>query len=288
VYQNADVWLNGVHLGFHPYGYTAFAFDLTPHLDPAGVNLLAVRVDNSGQTSRWYSGSGIYRHTWLTVTGPVRIPLWGVGVTTPEAGARWATVRVEVSVANLGAQPAEAAVRVSVLDPRGRVVGTRQAAAGEIGAGGTAVTAVEVPVARPARWSPRSPQLYQARAEALVRGRPVDQVSTTFGIRSLVWNGESGFLLNGEPIKIDGGCVHSDHGPLGAVALGRSEERRIELLKAAGFNAIRTAHNPPAPAQLEACDRLGMLVMTSSSTCGTPARTRRTTRCTSRTGGSAI
>jgi beta-galactosidase len=261
VYQNADVWLNGTHLGFHPYGYTAFAYDLTPHLDPRGRNVLAVRVDNSGLTSRWYSGSGIYRHTWLTVTGPVRVPLWGVGVTTPEVGDRWASARVEVSVANLGKTPALANVRVTVLDPRGRVVGTRQAGAGELPAGGTAMTPVEIPVARPALWSPRTPALYRARAEILVRGRVVDEVDTTFGIRSLVWDGTNGFLLNGEPVKIDGGCVHHDNGPLGAVSLGRAEERRIQVLQAAGFNSIRTAHNPPAPAQLDACDRLGMLVM---------------------------
>ncbi|MEN3359289.1 MAG: beta-galactosidase [Mycobacteriales bacterium] len=262
VYQNADFWLNGTHLGFHPYGYTSFAFDLTPHLNRTGVNVLAVRVDNSGRNSRWYSGSGIYRHTWLTVTGPVRIPLWGVSVTTPEVGER-SVAHVEVSVANLGAGAgaSSASVRVTVLDPRGHAVATRHAPAQSVAAGGAAVAALDLPIERAALWSPGSPSLYTARAEVLVRGRAVDTASTTFGIRSLVWNGEVGFLLNGESIKIDGGCIHSDHGPLGAVSLDRCEERKVEVLKAAGFNAIRTAHNPPAPALLDACDRLGMLVM---------------------------
>ncbi|MEU1161226.1 sugar-binding domain-containing protein [Streptomyces sp. NPDC005921] len=124
VYQNADVWLNGVHLGFHPYGYTSFAYDLGPHLDRTGPNLLAVRVDNSGRNSRWYSGSGIYRHTWLAVTGPVRIPLWGVHVTTPEVGAQRSTVHVGVTV-----EGAPADVRVTVLDPHGDPVATRRTAA---------------------------------------------------------------------------------------------------------------------------------------------------------------
>ncbi|MEU5597620.1 glycoside hydrolase family 2 TIM barrel-domain containing protein [Streptomyces sp. NPDC020298] len=261
VHQNADVWLNGVHLGFHPYGYTSFAYDLTPHLNRTGPNVLAVRVDNSGQNSRWYSGSGIYRHTWLTVTGPVRIPLWGVRVTTPEAGTRRSVARVAVSVANLGMRSSSAGVRVTVLDPHGHPVAVRQAPARTVGPGATAAAELDLPIARAALWSPDSPSLHTARAEVLDRGQVVDTLTTTFGIRSLVWNGESGFLLNDEPVKITGGCVHHDHGPMGAVALDRSEERRVEILKAAGFNAIRTAHNPPTPSLLDACDRLGMLVM---------------------------
>ena len=261
VYQNADVWLNGVHLGFHPYGYTGFAYGLTPHLAPTGPNVLAVRVDNSGRNSRWYSGSGIYRHTWLTVTGAVRIPLWGVHVTTPVVDKGRSLAHVEVSVANLGTRPTSAHVRVTVLDPDGNVVGVRQAPAQGIAAGATAVSSLDVDVERAALLSPRSPRLYTARAEVVVRGKVVDTVTTRFGIRSLVWNGQVGFLLNDEPVKIVGGCVHHDHGPLGAVALDRSEERRVEILQEAGFNALRTAHNPPTPALLDACDRLGMLVM---------------------------
>jgi beta-galactosidase len=260
VYQNADVWLNGTHLGFHPYGYTGFAYDLTPHLNPAGPNVLAVRVDNSGKTSRWYSGSGIYRHTWLTLTGPVRIPLWGVQVTTPVAGRRRSVAHVEVSVANLGAATAAARARVTVLGPDGRPVATAQTAAADVAPGATAVLTADIAVSGAKLWSPGSPSLYTARADVLVDGAVADSVTTVFGIRSLVWNAADGFLLNGEPVKALGGCVHDTHGPLGAVGLDRTEERRVEVLKAAGFNAIRTAHNPPAPALLDACDRLGMLV----------------------------
>ncbi|MFD9652761.1 sugar-binding domain-containing protein [Streptomyces mirabilis] len=154
VHQNADVWLNGVRLRFHPYGYTAFAHDLTPHLNPTGPNVLAVTVDNSTQNSRCYSGSGIYRHTWLTVTGPVRIPLWGVHVTTPEVSERRSVAHVEVSVANLGARPAPAYVRVTVLDPRGHVVATRHAPTRNAGSGATADSSLDLPIERAALWPP--------------------------------------------------------------------------------------------------------------------------------------
>jgi beta-galactosidase len=246
VYQNADVWLNGVHLGFHPYGYTGFAFDLTSHLT-SGDNVLAVRVDNSGLTSRWYSGSGIYRHTWLTVTGRTRIPLDGVDVTTPSVTGRRARVRVVIETDG----PAPERLRVTLRDARGRAVARREAAPG---------APLDLTVDHPALWSVEAPHLYSARAELLVDGMIADVVDTTFGIRTLAWSGD-GFRLNGSPVKIVGGCVHHDNGPMGAVALGRSEERRVELLKAAGFNALRTAHNPPSSALLDACDRLGLLVM---------------------------
>lgn len=188
VHQNADVWLNGTHLGFHPYGYTPFAHDLTPHLR-TGANVLAVRVDNGGRDS----GSGIHRHTWLTVTGPVRIPLWGVNVNTAEVGRRSAA-RVAVPVTNLGLEAETAWVRVTVRDPRGQVVSTRQAAT-DITPGATTVTMLELPVVRPRQWSPSDPNLYSAHTEILVGGEVVDTVDTTFGIRRLTWHGTEALAL---------------------------------------------------------------------------------------------
>ena len=260
VYGRTDVWLNGRHLGFHAYGYTSFAYDLTPYLNPHGQkNVLAVRVDNRGKTSRWYSGSGIYRHTWLTITGSVRIPLWGVDVTTPVVDARRSVAHVDVQVANFGAAAA-ASVRMTVIDARGRPVATRTTSAQNIGTGATHTYAADLGIANAALWSPEDPNLYQVRTEVLLDHRVVDAGTTTFGIRSLVWNGTAGLLLNGKPTKILGGNIHHDHGALGAVALDRAEERTIEILKAAGFNAIRASHNPRAPYMLDVCDRLGMLV----------------------------
>jgi beta-galactosidase len=258
VYQNADVWLNGVHLGFHPNGYTSFAFDLTGNLKTSGDNLLAVRVDNRGKTSRWYSGSGIYRHAWLTVTGAVRVPLWGVHVTTPMVGEERSTAAVSVEVANAGART-DARVRITVLDPSGRTVAVHEASAQMLEEGANVAFTLEAPIDHPALWSPEAPSLYQARAEVLVGERIVDTVTTPFGIRSLAFGG-AGFRLNGKEIKIRGANVHHDHGPLGSAAIDRAEERKIEILKAAGFNAIRGAHNPRSPYLLDVCDRLGMLV----------------------------
>jgi beta-galactosidase len=260
VYQNADVWLNGVHLGFHPYGYTPFAFDLTPLLSRDGTDVVAVRVDNSGKTSRWYSGSGIYRHTWLTMTGPVRIPMSGVYVTTPVVSSRESVVHVEVSVTNLGDRLSRPLARVTVLGPSGDVVAEGSAPASSVSPGGAGVLPLDLTVEHAQLWSPDSPSLYTAVCEVMTDGAAADAVSTAFGIRSLEWNAAVGFLLNGETVQVAGGCVHDTHGPLGAVALDRSTERQVEILKAAGFNSIRTAHNPPAPALLDACDRLGMLV----------------------------
>lgn len=267
VYQNSDVWINGTHLGFHPFGYTPFTYDITPYLSDSGANVIAVRVDNSGKTSRWYSGSGIYRHTWMTVTGAVRVPDFGVQITTPVADPSSSRADVSVSIANLGTQTAQVATRVTAVDPHGRAVATSQIAATPVQAAATGVVSAQLTIDRALLWSPRSPSLYTAEVELLVGGEVVDTVTTTFGIRSLRWDGTSGFQLNGEQVKVFGGCVHDTHGPLGAVGLDRTEQRRVELLLAAGYNAIRTAHNPPTPALLDACDRLGMLVWDEFTDC---------------------
>ena len=221
VYMNATVYINGTQLGAHPYGYTTFSYDLTPHLKPGPNNVLAVRVDQTKRNSRWYSGAGIYRRVWLNVTTPVRVAPWGVCVATPEVSAARAKVSVKTRIANSSAAPAKVA----------------------------------------------SPRLYRAVTRVLQDGKPIDEVATPFGVRSLEWSAEKGFLLNGKAVKMTGGCVHHDNGPLGAAAFDRAEERRVQLLKQSGFNAIRTSHNPPSPAFLDACDRLGMLVMDEAFDC---------------------
>ncbi|MDR3717841.1 MAG: glycoside hydrolase family 2 TIM barrel-domain containing protein [Bryobacteraceae bacterium] len=260
VYMNADVWLNGEHLGNHPYGYTGFAFDLTPHLKRGGDNVLAVRVRNEGQNSRWYSGSGIYRHVWLTVTRDVRIPLWGVQVTTPEVSAASAVVKVAAQVENLGSAATNVGVRLRLLDPRGVNLGVREELA-SLEKNGQSTVALTLPVTAPKLWSPRKPQLYRAEVEIVSGGTVLDRVSVPFGIRSIEVDAERGLRINGEVIKLKGGCLHHDNGVLGSAAIDRAEERRVELMKQNGFNAIRTSHNPPSPAFLDACDRLGMVVI---------------------------
>lgn len=267
VYMNADVWLNGEPLGFHPYGYTEFHYDVTPHLKAGGMNTLVVKVDNSKHlNTRWYSGSGIYRHVWLTVTEPTHIVPWGVFVTTPEVSAAKAQVQIQTVVRNDSDAEQSCTLQTRLLDPSGKSAGAANAQVNVPAHGETNVT-VSVAVAAPKLWSLETPSLYRAVSVVSVNGKPVDEVQTPFGIRSIKVSPEKGFELNGQTIKLLGGCVHHDNGCLGAAAFDRAEERRIELLKAAGFNAIRTSHNPPSTAFLDACDRLGMIVMDESFDC---------------------
>jgi len=267
VYMNAEVALNEHFLGRHPYGYTSFWVDLTPYLRPGEQNTLHVGVDNACQlNSRWYSGSGIYRHVRLYVADPVHVGRWGVYVTTPQVTPDEATVRVETTVQNERADGQEVTLRTRIVDPGGAVVGVAEGTAHI--AGGVAHTyAQEIAVRAPQLWSPDAPALYAVESEVVVAGQVADTASTTFGIRTLEFSAERGFLLNGEPLLLKGGCVHHDDGVLGAASFDRAEERKVELLKASGYNAVRTAHNPPAPAFLDACDRLGMLVMDEAFDC---------------------
>jgi|CZKE01.1.fsa_nt_gi beta-galactosidase len=259
VYSNAEVWLNGQPLCSHPYGYTTFICSPAPGsgvLKPGAHNVLAVRVDDSKQqSSRWYPGAGIYRHVWATVTGPASVAPWGVFVTTPEVSASRAKIVVRTETQGTGGKPIR--IQTVLFGPDGRQVAVTA----------TDGAAQEFHVASPALWSPDSPKLYRAVTRLLMDGKTADEVETPFGIRSLEWSAAKGFLLNGKPTKLAGGCIHHDDGVLGAAAFDRAEERRIELLKAAGFNAIRTAHNPPSPGLLAACDRLGMLVLDEAFDC---------------------
>jgi beta-galactosidase len=261
VYRNATVYLNGHKLGNQPYGYTSFSFDVTPDLDFSGPNVLAVRVDNSAQpNSRWYSGSGIYRHVRVVVTDSVHVAHWGVLVSTTRASIEGGSLSVLTRVENESAAPARVTVETQILDRGGKPVGHAQSAV-EAAPGSATEASQEIAVSKPALWSPEAPALYRAVTRLRKDGKVIDEVTTTFGIRTLAWSAEKGLLLNGKAIKLAGGCVHHDNGPLGAAAFDRAEERRVELLKAAGFNAVRTSHNPPSPAFLDACDRAGLLVL---------------------------
>ncbi len=264
VYMNSEVWFNGHLLGTHPYGYTSFSFDLTPYARFGGANVLAVKADASGKTSRWYSGAGIYRHVWLTETNPVHIGQWGVSVTTPQISASEATVRVRTTVDGLG--EGQGTVLASrILDANGKVVAETSASGPFAAADGP--LGQELTVTRPHLWSPDTPTLYRLVSILMVGGKVVDQTQTPFGIRSISFDAVHGFRLNGQTLKLRGGCVHHDNGPLGSRTYDRAEMRRVQLLKAAGFNAIRTSHNPPSPAFLDACDRLGMIVMDEAFDC---------------------
>jgi beta-galactosidase len=261
IYRNSTIFLNGHKLGVQPYGYTSFELDLTPQLSFTSPNVLAVRVDNSAQpNSRWYSGSGIYRHVRVVVTNPTHVTHWGVFIDTPVISEKTATVQVHTTVINESAAHAGLTLQTTLLDRTGQTVGSAESPV-QLTAGAQKETTQDIAVSEPNLWSPDSPVLYHAVTRVLQDDQLVDKVVTSFGIRSLAWSAEKGLLLNGKPVKLTGGSVHHDNGPLGAAAFDRAEERKVELLKAAGHNAVRTAHNIPSPAFLDACDRLGLLVL---------------------------
>jgi beta-galactosidase len=210
--------------------------------------------------SRWYSGAGIYRHVRVVVTDPIHVAPWGVFVSTPDVSASSAKVVIKTQVQNDTSDPSAVTVQTTLLDFTGR--GSKEPDEKlELHAGQSAEVDQEITIAQPALWSPATPRLYRAVTRIMKNGKLLDEVETPFGVRSLAWSVEKGLLLNDAPIKLAGGSVHHDNGPLGAAAFDRAEERKVELLKAAGFNAVRTAHNPPSPAFLDACDHLGLLVL---------------------------
>ncbi len=257
VYMNADVWINEHHLGNHPYGYTPFYYNITPYLDQNGKeNVLAVRVHNEGRNSRWYSGSGIYRHVWLTTANPVHIKQWGVYITTPEVSADAATVNVNTTLIN-GSGISNLKLQTTIFDGNNRKVAAKET---PFSTGNMEASQV-INISNPSLWSPESPYLYYAVTDVMQENKIIDHVITNFGIRSIEVNAEKGFLLNGKSIELRGGCMHHDNGPLGAATIDRAEERRVELLKSFGFNAVRTSHNPPSSQFLDACDRLGIIVI---------------------------
>jgi len=314
VYMNSTVWINGHELGTRPYGYTSFEYDITPWLVFGGRdNVIAVRIDNERQpSSRWYSGSGIYRHAWLRVTEPLHIPTWGVCVTTPEISTERAVVHVRVNVRNDGAATARGvAVSLAVLDASGATVATGVADvadgdATEIAASGEREFSGDVTLPHPLLWSPDAPNLYKLRATVLSCGvrdfspafdsgihpaastqkggpmnwpvksgtevphskkdydtvaSPSDTLDTTFGIRSIAFDVNRGFLLNGEKLLMRGMCLHADGGAVGAAVPDAVLRRRLLLLKEMGCNAVRASHNPMAPEFYDLCDELGLLVM---------------------------
>jgi len=261
IYMNSEVFINGKSLGVHLYGYTSFLYDLTPYLKTNGENVLAIRVDNSMQKNcRWYSGSGIYRHVWMMVTEPIHVAQWGVTITTPYVSAEKVTVQVKTILKNETNSTQSITIDTRLLGANAKKAGNNLLNL-KLPANSEKEVEQTIQVLLPLLWTPETPNLYQADVQIEKDNKVIDQTKTTFGIRSIKFTTENGFQLNGKTVKINGGCVHHDNGCLGAAAFNRAEERRVELLKSAGFNAIRTAHNPPSEAFLDACDRLGMLVI---------------------------
>ncbi|HSV16436.1 MAG TPA: glycoside hydrolase family 2 TIM barrel-domain containing protein, partial [Tepidisphaeraceae bacterium] len=270
-YMRTDAWLNGQKLGTHATGFTPFTFDLTSNLNVGATNTIAVRVDNSRQMNcRWYSGSGIYRHVRLDVRELVCIAQYGICIRTDAVSDGSAKLSMSITAENAGGQAnphLEYATQVFELGldgkPSGNAVTSFAPATADF-KDHTSTVDTSATLLNPKLWSPVTPNRYIAVTTASSDGHVIDTRETTFGVRTTAASADRGFLLNGESIKIYGACVHDDNGALGTAAFDRAEARRAEMLKAAGFNAVRCAHNPPAPAFLDACDRLGLLVIDES------------------------
>lgn len=255
VYMNSSIYVNGQLIGGHPYGYTSFFCDATSAIIPGKKNVVAVRVDNSQQKNcRWYSGSGIYRHVWLIHTPKVHIENWGVAVHTPQVSASQATVQVKTMLNNETPVDKEVKVTVKVADAEDAVSTVI------IPARGKKEVIQKLKVSHPKLWDINAPNLYDAHISILDNDKIIDTYSQSFGIRTIHYS-VKGFFLNGRKLDLNGGCVHHDNGILGAAAFDRAEFRKVQMMKSAGFNALRTSHNLPSEAFLEACDRLGMLVI---------------------------
>ncbi len=262
VYQRAEVFVNGQKAGQHGYGYTPFTVDITPYLyKDKRQNELLVTVDNSLQPNcRWYSGSGIYRHVWLETMPALHIAQNGVFVTTPEVKADKATVKVEVTVENESDNERAATV---VIHGTQLKTSLSEVLPVKIPAHGTKSVAATFTVQNPELWSTDNPYLYKATVELkeMMKDDIIDRQTAKYGIRSFSFDAEKGFVLNGKPVLLNGACVHHDDGILGARAFDAAEIRKVRLMKEAGFNLIRTSHNPTTRAFLDACDSLGMLVI---------------------------
>jgi len=262
VMANSEVWINGFHLGKRPNGYASFQYELLGHLNYGGKkNVIAVRADNSVQpASRYYTGAGIYRHVRLVFTDPVHITQWGSFVTTADVSAGKATVKVQVLLANQTLSKATVSLHTDIIAPDGKKVGQAEALQ-KINGGGRESIQMTVPVNNPALWDVEHPQLYKAVTTVTNNKKNIDEVTTVFGIRDIQFDANTGFSLNGKPVKIKGVCLHHDAGALGAAVPLQAWVRRLQALKDLGVNGIRTSHNAVAPEFLDLCDKMGFLVM---------------------------
>ncbi|MCF7740246.1 MAG: DUF4982 domain-containing protein [Candidatus Marinimicrobia bacterium] len=262
IYKRSKVWINGELLGFRPYGYISFQYELTPHLNFGGEkNVMAIRVDHRDfADSRWYAGSGIYRHVWLKIMDKLHIAHWGNYVTTPRVSENSAEVQIETKVKNESTSSKSCTVVNTILDAEGKAQKTIEREH-KIPGNDEYNFVQKTSIDNPNLWSHDNPYLYKVVTEVKSNNQIVDNKKTNLGLRYFRFSADSGFFLNGENMLLKGTCLHHDLGPFGAALNDRALEKRIKMLKEMGCNAIRTSHNPPSPQLLEYCDKYGMLVM---------------------------
>ncbi|TAL03010.1 MAG: DUF4982 domain-containing protein [Verrucomicrobia bacterium] len=277
----ASVWLNGKLVGGWPYGYASWQVDLTPYANVGGDNVLAIRLDNPTESSRWYPGGGIYRNVWLTKTAPVHVGQWGAYVTTPQVAKDAASVQLSVDVKNDSASEAEVSVVTTLYEldvdwrKTSRPVASLATGGVKLGAGSNQNVTATMKIPNPRLWSVAKPNRYMAVTTIEQGSNVVDSVETPFGIRTIEFTITNGFLLNGERVQLQGVCDHHDLGALGSAINTRALERQLEILREFGVNAIRTSHNPPAPELLDLCDRMGFVVMDEAFDCWAAGKNRK-------------
>lgn len=258
VYRNSEVWINGHYLGKRPNGYIAFSYELTPYIKFGSENTIAVKVDNAQQpNSRWYSGSGIYRDVQLLRVNPIHVKEWGTFVTTPVVSEKEAGINIEVDIA-AGNVSTKVTVKNIILDVSQKQVAISSQ---EINLKSESKVKDQLRILNPRLWSDADPYLYSVKTEIYQKGKLIDTYTTPLGIRTFEFDAYKGFFLNGKSVKIKGVCMHHDFGALGTAFNYRAAERQLEILKKMGVNGLRTAHNPPAKALLELCDKKGFIVM---------------------------
>lgn len=268
----ANVWLNGHYIGGWPYGYASWEVDLTPYIKFGAENVVAIRLDNPPNSSRWYPGGGIYRNVWLVKTSPVHVGHWGTYVTTPSVNSSDAKVKIQVTLDNDSDSQAGLTMKNEIYElkangDKGKEVGSATDTIPPISAHQSQTFGTDINVNNPKLWTLEKPQRYIAVTTIEQNGECVDTDETPFGIRTIEFDANKGFLLNGEHVRIQGVCDHADLGALGTVVNTSGLLRQVQMLKEMGCNAIRTSHNPPAPELLDLCDRLGILVMDESFDC---------------------
>ncbi|MFJ4817378.1 glycoside hydrolase family 2 TIM barrel-domain containing protein [Streptomyces sp. NPDC088801] len=273
VYMDSTIYCNGKEAGRHPYGYTGFALDLTDlvHTDGTTENVIAVQVRNRLPSSRWYSGSGIYREARLVITEPVHVARWGTRVTTPEISAERAVVRVATSVVNASGAAADVEVVSRIVDRKGRTV-ARTSSTAAVAAERTG--AQELTVRRPELWDFETPHRYTLHTELRVGGRTTDTYRTVFGFRTFRFDPDEGFFLNGTHHKIKGVDLHHDLGALGAAVSIDAVRRQMQIMRSMGVNALRTSHNPPAPEVIQVCEELGVVMLVEAFDCWRTGKNR--------------
>lgn len=262
--SHAKVYVNGKEAAYWPYGYNSFHFDITPYLNPGEKNVVAVRLENLPESSRWYPGAGLYRNVHMIVTEDAHIPVWGTYITTPDINKEWAKVNIRTTPElPEGANAADYSIETTIIAPKGtRVANDKVSLKDYIYNDSAAVQSIIVN--NPELWSTDSPALYTAETRLYKGNELKDAYTTPFGIRSIEIKPNEGFFLNGEKIKFKGVCNHHDLGPLGAAVNDAAIRRQIRILKDMGVNAIRTSHNMPAPELVRACDEMGMMLMAES------------------------